>query len=237
MNDIVYAAREALNGTQTAAKFEILVPDKAFKLCFGINEITVGCGSAAVIPPLSEYAVQDFAGIRLKLDKALLPFESICAVPDEADGIKRSAEQAVFFAQSDLPKKQLILAALGDLTAAYLIAFSARKEFSPTVELVRAQIENGVSDCAFSLEDSLKNLPLNYDYIRKMFQKETGLTPRAYLLWQRMQLAQNLLDSGISNKFSNYTISQIAEACGYSDPLYFSRVFKKYFGVSPSEYK
>jgi AraC-like DNA-binding protein len=41
----------------------------------------------------------------------------------------------------------------------------------------------------------------------------------------------------MSNRYSEYTVSQIAEACGYSDPLYFSRVFKKYFGVAPSEYK
>lgn len=105
------------------------------------------------------------------------------------------------------------------------------------MEIVRAEIAKGVSDCSFSLQDTLKKLPLNYDYIRKLFKKETGATPYEYLLKERMTLAQQLLTSGATNKFSEYSVSQIAEACGYSEPLYFSRVFKQYFGVSPTEYK
>ena len=138
---------------------------------------------------------------------------------------------------SDIPKKEFLLSAIGNLLISYLIAFSERKEFSPVVETVRSEILKGVSDCTFSLDDALKKLPLNYDYIRKTFKKETGTTPHGYLLKERMTLAQQIISSGISNRFSPYSVSQIAEACGFSDPLYFSRVFKKYFGVSPSEYK
>ena len=79
-------------------------------------------------------------------------------------------------------------------------------------------------------------MPLNYDYVRKLFKKETGVTPHEYLVNSRMDLAKNIILSGISNQYSNYTVSQIAEMCGFAEPLYFSRVFKKRFGVSPSEY-
>ena len=119
----------------------------------------------------------------------------------------------------------------------YCAAFAESENFSPVVKTVRADIERGISDCTYSLEDSLKRLPLNYDYVRKLFKKETGATPHEYLLHERMKLAQGLILGGMSNRYSEYTVSQIAEACGYSDPLYFSRVFKKYFGVAPSEYK
>ena len=119
----------------------------------------------------------------------------------------------------------------------YCAAFAEIENFSPVVKTVRADIERGISDCTYSLEDSLKRLPLNYDYVRKLFKKETGATPHEYLLHERMKLAQGLILGGMSNRYSEYTVSQIAEACGYSDPLYFSRVFKKYFGVAPSEYK
>ena len=146
-------------------------------------------------------------GLRISFDGALLPFTEITVI----DGCKAAIAFAVCEAQtyinSDLPKT------------------------------VRSEILKGVSDCTFSLEDCLKRLPLNYDYIRKAFKKETGTTPHDFLLKERMSLASQLLSSGISNKFSSYSISQIAEACGYSEPLYFSRVFKKYFGVSPSEYR
>ena len=38
------------------------------------------------------------------------------------------------------------------------------------------------------------------------------------------------------NQYSNYSVSQIAEACGYPEPLYFTRVFTAYYGKPPSEF-
>ena len=220
MNKIIYACRESLSGEITAKSFELLISDE----------------KTAVIPPLKKYDAQ-FSGIRIIFENALLPFNEVCTVCDRDGAISFSAEQALKYFNSDSGKKDLILTALGDLLIAYITAFSSQKEYSPVVELVRAEIAKGVSDCSFSIKDCLKKLPLNYDYIRKLFKKETGVSPADYLLKERMGLAQKLLSSGISNKFSAYSISQIAEACGYSEPLYFSRVFKKYFGVAPSEYK
>ena len=51
-----------------------------------------------------------------------------------------------------------------------------------------------------------------------------------------MERAQTIILSGVTNRYSDYTVTQIAEACGFSEPLYFSRVFKKHFGVAPSYY-
>lgn len=222
MNKIMYAKRENLKGERVAKSFEILIADS---------------GRITVIPPLKKHCA-DFSGIRIVFDHALLPFSDVCEMDDNGDGaISFTAKQALKYFESNIPKRDLIMTALGNLLISYITAFGAEKEFSPVVELVRAEIAKGISDCTFSIQDCLKKLPLNYDYIRKLFKKETGATPAEYLLKERMALAQQLILSGISNKFSAYTISQIAEACGYSEPLYFSRVFKKYFGVSPSEYK
>ena len=57
-----------------------------------------------------------------------------------------------------------------------------------------------------------------------------------YLISARMQLAARLILSGMSNQYSRYSVTQMAEMCGFAEPLYFSRVFKKYFGTPPSEY-
>lgn len=43
--------------------------------------------------------------------------------------------------------------------------------------------------------------------------------------------AQNLLERGV------YNIREVAEVVGYENPLYFSRVFKKEVGMSPTEYR
>ena len=225
MNRIIHACRESLDGEITSRCFEILIPEGQLEK------------RAIIIPPLKKYNAEHFSGIRITVENALLPFDEVCAIPDSDGEIAIAAEQSLKYFASDLSKKELVLAALGDLIIGYITAFSAQKEYSPVVELVRAEIVRGISDSAFSIKDCLKKMPLNYDYIRKLFKKETGVTPADYLLKERMALAQQLLSSGISNKFSSYSISQIAEACGFSEPLYFSRVFKNYFGVAPSNYR
>ena len=221
MNRIIDARRESAIDEIATKSFELLVADK----------FTV------VIPPLNKYSSSRINCIRIVFENALLPVSEVLSVPDDEGEIYAAAALALKYFNGETPKKDLILSALGDLLAGFIAAFTSKREYSPVVETVRTEIAKGVSDCGFSLKACLKKLPLNYDYIRKLFKKEVGVTPADYLLKERMALAKQLLTSGVSNKFSPYSISQIAEACGYSEPLYFSRVFKKYYGVSPSEYK
>lgn len=224
---------DGFDGERTPKSFELLIADKSGE----INGVAFSKGQAVVIPPLKKYSLYGFKGLKISFDGALLPFTEITLIDDDDRSIADTAVKAQKYFSSDIPKKDFLLSAIGNLLISCLIVFSERKEFSPVVETVRGEILKGVSDCTFSLEDCLKRLPLNYDYIRKSFKKETGTTPHEYLLKERMTLARQLISSGISNRFSPFSVSQIAEACGFSDPLYFSRVFKNYFGVSPSEYK
>ena len=55
----------------------------------------------------------------------------------------------------------------------------------------------------------------------------TGLPPKAYMLKGEMEAAMELL------RTTDMSISEIAACFDYSSPLYFSRVFKKYYGISP----
>ena len=66
-------------------------------------------------------------------------------------------------------------------------------------------------------------------YFRKLFVSKFGITPQQYITAKRLSQAKSLIDSA-----SFETISDIAFSVGYKDPLYFSRVFKKKYGVSPS---
>lgn len=65
-------------------------------------------------------------------------------------------------------------------------------------------------------------------YFRRIFIKEFGMRPNQYITEKRLSYAQSLIDNG---DFT--TISEIAQSVGYSDPLYFSRLFKKKYGISP----
>ena len=70
----------------------------------------------------------------------------------------------------------------------------------------------------------------NPNYISDAVKKYTGMPLHAYLVRMRIMKSLALLESG------NLTVSEIASLCGFSDPAYFSRRFKKEMGVLPTEY-
>ena len=69
---------------------------------------------------------------------------------------------------------------------------------------------------------------LNMSYCSELFKKVTGLNFSDYLTKVRMEKAASFLSSG------NCMVKEVAELTGYSDAFYFSRVFKKYYGVTPA---
>ena len=198
-------------------------------------EIIIGDDKVTVVPPYCGYRAKGEDLLRVYIDQPVTPIKELVRLSGNITSITLAAMQAQEFLRWE--KGEAVLQALGNLLVSLVSFYAGRKKYSPVVELVREDVAKNLSNPLYSLEDYLKKLPLNYDYVRKLFQKETGVTPRTYLENARMELAASILSSGVTNKYSNYSVSQVAEACGYLEPLYFSRVFKKHFGVSPSEYK
>lgn len=65
----------------------------------------------------------------------------------------------------------------------------------------------------------------------RLFQKYTYITPCAYVNLYRLVKAKEML------KESNYNMTEIAERCGFQSSAYFTKMFKKQFGKTPSEYR
>jgi AraC-like DNA-binding protein len=80
-----------------------------------------------------------------------------------------------------------------------------------------------------SLDKVAKATYLSPVYISKIFKEETGYSPINYLINIRLQKARQLLESG------NISVKAAAEGVGYRDAYYFSKLFKKYYGFSPSK--
>lgn len=72
---------------------------------------------------------------------------------------------------------------------------------------------------------------LNRTYFGRMFKKTIGHTPQEYLTRFRMARAIDLMRS------TDYPISRIAQMVGYPNPLHFTKVFKKEFGISPRAWR
>lgn len=71
----------------------------------------------------------------------------------------------------------------------------------------------------------------NEQYIGKLFKKHTGKTIKEYLNSERLKKATDLL------KKSTYTIAEISAKTGFNNVTYFNRLFKRYYDMSPSEYR
>ena len=197
-------------------------------------------GEIVIIPPRTARTIcfKDKKSIRILMDGALLPFAevtAICELPDY--NIRQAAEQALYFYNSEYKRRGAVLAALGSLIVS-LATLNAGEQvkISPVTVKITGDIKAHLSDSSFTVEDYLQTLPLSPDYVRKLFKKDTGLTPRDYLKNARMERAAQLFASGQTNRYSFYTVSQVADLCGFADPMYFSKAFKSYFGVAPSDY-
>ena len=87
------------------------------------------------------------------------------------------------------------------------------------------------ADQDLGVDEVCRKLNVSAAYFSTIFKKETGKTFVRYLTDYRMEKAVNMLMTG------NEKTYVIAEKVGYAEPNYFSYVFKKQFGMSPSKYK
>lgn len=116
----------------------------------------------------------------------------------------------------------------------YLKAIKFEKKNTNTkshqiVENIKEYIHNHYMEPELCIMDISKELLVNQTYLRSMFKNETQITITEYITKYRMQLARKMIQE-TDDKFV-----VIAEKVGYSDVSYFSKCFKKYFGISPKE--
>ncbi|OAS24243.1 AraC family transcriptional regulator [Paenibacillus oryzisoli] len=83
-----------------------------------------------------------------------------------------------------------------------------------------------------TIEMMAESLGYNRAYLSRMFKQHTKVTPVTFLLKLRVDKARLLLRERLE-----LTIEQIAASVGFYDPLYFSKQFRRWYGVSPSEYR
>ena len=163
-------------------------------------------GDVVIIPPMvphSNGSEGGFQNIHINMVSPSLSYNAPRVVSDDTNHFLLDAFNAAYFQfYSDRKEAAALLSLYGDLICCYLAAYRTGVTLTPIV----AQIENNIianyADSNYELDTYMQSLPFSYNYLRKLFQKEVGVT---FL-------------------------------CGFRDSLYFSKMFKKRYGVAPRNY-
>lgn len=98
------------------------------------------------------------------------------------------------------------------------------------IHRVQEYIRTHYMDEDLSAEQISEYMILDASYIRKLFSKHLNCTISDFLLTTRMEQARKLMEQGQTN------ITELSSMVGYKDSGYFSKVFKKYYGTTPTRF-
>lgn len=132
----------------------------------------------------------------------------------------------------DNPNAAAIVRSLAEAMQQLLFSWKTIRHRSTPVELFQKKLLDNVSNCDFVMADAIAETGYSASYFRRMFKEVVGHSPVDFLHFLRVQYAKTQLIqySGIRS------IRDIAFSAGFTDPYYFSRVFKQHTGVSPQQY-
>lgn len=103
---------------------------------------------------------------------------------------------------------------------------SSRSCIRQVQEYVEAHLSENVS-----LSQAARHVFMNPSYLSRLFREETDESYSEFVTRRKMEEARRLLDQ------RDFKVYEASSAVGYADPAYFSRVFRRHFGVTPSEYR
>lgn len=84
---------------------------------------------------------------------------------------------------------------------------------------------------SISLRDLGNIFHMSHYYLSHVYKAETGVSPMKYVIYRRIGESQNLLMN------TDMTIGVISETLGFNDNCHFSSMFKKYVGITPTQYR
>jgi len=215
-------------------EYEILVYTGGSGTFYGTEEIAVSKGSIAIVPP----KVMHNSIARDTLDRIYIPgdfrhcfpFAESVVVQDNAMG--EGCILAEMLYHNRYAKREYV-AALVEAFVHYLMqSIHTKDRIHSAVTHITDQITAGFSDYTLDLQSLLEASGYAEDYVRAQFKKITGKTPHEFLTYVRIRHACSLMYA----YGKTVPLAEIAEKCGYTDYVYFSKKFKAVTGVAPRIY-
>lgn len=118
----------------------------------------------------------------------------------------------------------------------YIFSQMERRDYIPVAQKERIrpaidEINRNYLKKNIAVEDLAVLCNMSVSYLKRLFYVTYGVSPKKYMIGLKMNHACNLLRAG------ELSVQQIAETCNYSCVCFFSRQFKQYIGVSPTQFQ
>lgn len=187
----------------------------AKKSTYFVREISTGCAYVVNFDSPAPYA-ESVAKLPLPPDFDVLPL---------ADKLYRAWQR-----ENSYGAMAALYTLLDKAASAIQKAYASPRE-RQLLEPVMVYLSAHITDPDLSLDQLYQLVGVSDAYLRRIFKKQYGIAPAGFVIRERIRLAKQLLLNSREPR-----ISQVALQVGYRDSLYFSRLFKKQTGLSPSEY-
>lgn len=210
------------------------------KAVLGDDEITVKPSQSLIVMPDTPYHVI--------VNRHCAEFYW-CSIdgPDAGDiAIKLGIESGVF--NVGTAPKDLISEWIGKLpsesdrverelsAAAYELLYRLAKDIKTSIEDplftdIKNYIIKNLNNSSLTIDSLSENFGVHRSTLSNMFKRHTSMSAKDYITTKRVSMADQLLMS------TGEKISDISGQCGFNDPNYFSRMFRKARGMTPREYR
>ncbi len=163
-----------------------------------------------------------------------IPFFKDAVIEDEVLANQMNDLHDVMFDKFSftIEKEELFLSVVSRFIKKHadsFISVESLYQCKPTIQKILEYINDNLSeDITVSNLSLMSNFSLYY-FIR-VFKEEVGLTPKEYIIQQRIKLARELI-------LKELPLSHIAQECGFYDQSHMIKYFKLYTGLNPSFYK
>ena len=208
---------------------------KAFESEPNFFVISFVCNSPAMIY---------FENYHTRLDRKLKPFisaiigeaEATFIIPKNDPNLKGLAkkENAIIGGEQFLKTylEQLLISLIRDINKVSKSEVFPNKESMENHLIISIEdfIEKNI-DSKFKISDVCKKLGYSKSYLSKLFREQSGETIAGYATGRKIRRAKQMIREG------NHNFTQISDRLCFDNPQYFSRVFKRVTGMTPTEFK
>ena len=201
---------------------------------FSDSSIPITSGKFIIVPPGTVHAskyTQEAQTFFIKGDfNHIFSFSSPMVVMDNSENDGRFLVKLIYENRFSNPE---YLSSLSNALAHFLVQnIQTEKNITVVLKDIVSQISDNFYDSTINVNEILIKSGYAGDYIRAQFKLFTGKTPVEFLTELRINHACFLMEV----YKDSLLLTEIAEKCGYTDYIYFSRKFKMVMGMSPKKY-